>query len=241
MISIELILLASLIILGAFIIKGLTGFASSLLSIPFLILFIDLKFIVPVMTVVSIFSGLTLFLMTKKHIVKKEFWIIFIFILLGTLVGVKLLVNYSTIFLERILGILIIVFSLNMLINTQKLLKIKIKESWAVFVGFLSGILGGMFDTAGPPIVIYFGHKLDKMAFRATLVVILFLEAVWRTILYSFNGYITFETFKFTFYLLPAVFIGLFLGSKIHIKVNEVLFKRIISIILIIAGLFLIF
>lgn len=238
---IEIIIIASLIVFIAHIIKGLTGFASSLIIVPLLSLFLDIKFVVPAMAVITLFSGLILFLMTKKHIQKDEFFLVLIFIIIGSFIGAQILANYSSVLLKKIFGIIIILFSLKMLLIADKKIIKKIKKYWGAIAGFIGGILGGMFDTNGPPIVIYLGHKLKKQTFRATITAIFFIDVIWRNILYIWNGVATLESFKFALLLLPALIIGIFAGSKIHIKINEVLFKKAVAIILLITGILLIF
>ena len=237
----SIILLSSLIVFVAFILKGLTGFGPSLIAVPLLSLFLDIKFVVPIMAIITFFAGLILFLMTKKHIKKDEFFLVLIFVMIGSFIGTQILVNYDSLLLKKIFGIVVILFSIRMLsIADKKVLK-KIKKVWGVIAGFIAGILGGMFDTNGPPLVIYFGYKLKKETFRATLIAIFFVDVVWRNILYVSSGVTSLETLKFALFLLPALIIGIFLGSKIHLKINEVLFKRIVAVILLITGIVLIF
>lgn len=51
---------------------------------------------------------------------------------------------------------------------------------------------------------------------------------------------INIEILKFSLYVIPFLIIGLFLGTKVHIKINNFLFRKIISVILIIIGILLI-
>ena len=239
--ALSIILLASLIVLVAHIMKGVTGFGSSLIIVPLLSLFVDIKFVVPVMAIMTFFAGLILFLMTKKHIKKDEFFLVLMFVMVGSFIGAQILANYDSILLKRIFAIFVILFSLRMLLTSERKIIRKIKKFWGAIAGFIGGILGGMFDTNGPPIVIYFGHKLDKEKFRATITAIFFVDVIWRNILYVSNGVTSLDTLKFALFLLPALIIGIFLGSKIHLKINEVLFRRIVAVILLITGIVLIF
>lgn len=179
--------------------------------------------------------------MTKKHIEKEDFFLVLIFVIIGSFIGARILLSFDSILLKKILGILIILFSLRMLLVAEKKTIKKIKKFWGAVAGLIGGISGGMFDVNGPPIVIYFGHKLKKENFRATITAIFFIDAIWRNILYITNGITTLDSFKFALFILPALIIGILFGSKIHIKVNEILFKRIIAVILLIAGILLIF
>jgi uncharacterized membrane protein YfcA len=112
---------------------------------------------------------------------------------------------------------------------------------WAPFSGFVGGCTGGMFGLNGPPLVLYLTHRLkDKQIFRATLYGIFFVDACYRLILYSANQLITTEVIKFALCVTPFLLIGLFLGSKLHAKINENVFRRVIASILIATGVLLV-
>ncbi|MBW2974848.1 sulfite exporter TauE/SafE family protein [Candidatus Woesearchaeota archaeon] len=233
---ISIVIIASLIVFAAFFIRGMTGFANSLILVPLLSLFLDIKLVVPIAAILSIVSGLSLLHITKKQI-QKEFVPVLIFVMIGTFIGTHFLVSYGSDLLKIILGIAIILFSIQIFFN--KTFK-NIKKWWGAVAGIIAGILGGMFTTDGPPLAIYFGNKLKKKEFRATLNIIFLINAVWINMLYVLRGVTTFEIFKLSLILLPALFIGLFFGSKAHLKINEVLFKRTIAVILLVTGIMLI-
>jgi hypothetical protein len=234
---VQIIIISSLIVFMAFFIRGMTGFANSLILVPLMALFLDIKIVVPIAAMLSLASGSLLFHSTKKQI-NKEFIFVLIFVMLGTLIGTHFLVTFGSSFLKSILGMMVILFSIQIFFN--KTFK-KINKWFGAIAGIIAGILGGMFTTNGPPLVIYFGNKLQKESFRATLNVIFFVDAIWLNSLYVARGVITFEEFKLAIILLPALIIGIFLGSKIHFKINEVLFKRVVAVILCIVGITFLF
>jgi len=236
-----IIIIASLIVVIGKTVKGLTGFASSPIIVPLLTLFLDIKFVVPAIATVTFFSGLMMFIMTRKNINKDEFIFVLIFVIIGSFIGAQILANFDSIFLKKIFGIVIILFALRMLLIAYKKVIKKIKRFWGAIAGFIGGISGGIFDINGPPIVIYMGHKLKKESFRATITAIFFVDVIWRNILYVLNGVASFESFKFALFLLPALIIGILIGSKIHIKINEVLFRRVVAVVLFITGILLVF
>jgi uncharacterized membrane protein YfcA len=235
-----IIIIASLIVLIGKTVKGLTGFASSPIIVPLLTLFLDIKFVVPVVAVMTFFSGLIMFIMTRKNIKKDEFIFVLIFVIIGSFIGAQILANFDSILLKKIFGVVIILFSLRMFFIVDIKTVKKIKKFWGAVAGFIGGVFGGIFDVNGPPIVIYMGHKLKKESFRATITAIFFVDVIWRNILYMLNGVASFESFKFALFLLPALVVGVLLGSKIHVKINEVLFRRIVAIVLFVTGILLV-
>lgn len=238
---VEIVIIASLIVIMGKTIKGLTGFASSPIIVPLLTLFLDLKFVVPVVATITFFSGLIMFILTRKHIKKDEFLLVLIFVIIGSFIGSQILAYFDSNILKKILGVTIILYALKMLLSQNISLNKNLKKFWGALAGFIGGIFGGLFDVNGPPIVIYMSHKLSKKPFRATITAIFFVDVIWRNILYTLNGVATLESLKFALYLLPALTIGILLGSKLQVNINEALFKRIVAIILLITGILLIF
>lgn len=227
-----IIIIASLIVFIAFFVRGITGFANSLILVPLLSLFLDIKMVVPVAAILSIASGIYLFRITREKI-EKEFVFVLFFLMIGTLIGTHFLVSYGSGHLEKVLGIVVILFSVQTFFGgTFK----GIKKWWGAVAGLAGGVLGGMFTANGPPLVIYFGNKLKKQSFRATLNVIFLIDAVWLNALYVFTGVTTQDTFMFALPLLPALVVALYLGSKMHVRVKEILFKRIVAAILFVVG-----
>jgi uncharacterized membrane protein YfcA len=241
MTTVEIVLLAGFIVALGHFIKGLSGFASALFAIPFLALFLDIKFVVPVFLLFDFISGIILTIQNRKFIDKKEALLLLSGLVIGTGIGTYFLVSFGNGVLKKVFGVLVILFALKILIWDNENTKGRISRIWAPVSGFVGGCVGGMFGLNGPPMVLYLAHQLkDKRVFRATLYGVFFVDACYRLILYSFNKLITAEAIRFALYLTPFVLLGMFLGSKLHAKINEGIFQKIIALILVLTGLLLI-
>jgi len=237
----EIIFLAGFIVALGHFIKGLSGFASALFAIPLLALFLDIKFVVPVFLLFDFISGLILTIQTRKSINKNEVLLLLSGLIFGTGIGTFILVSFGNELLKRIFGVFVILFALKILIWDNENGKRQISKIWAPVSGFVGGCVGGMFGLNGPPMVLYLAHQVkDKQIFRATLYGVFFVDACYRLILYSFSQLITLEVVKFALYLTPFLLVGLFLGTKLHAKINESIFKKIIGLILTVTGIFLV-
>jgi len=237
MITLEIILLAGLIVMLGHFIKGLSGFASALFAIPLLAIFLDIRFVVPVFLFFDFISGLVLTIQTRKSIDKGNALLLLSGLVVGTAIGTYFLVSFGNEILKRIFGVLVILFALRILILENEAAKKHINRIWGPVSGFLGGCAGGMFGLNGPPLVLYLAHQLkDKQVFRATIYGVFFVDACYRLILYSFNRLITLEVIEFALYLTPFLLVGLILGSKLHTKIEESLFRKVIAVILIGAG-----
>jgi uncharacterized membrane protein YfcA len=241
MTTLEIVLLAGFIVALGHFIKGLSGFASALFAIPFLALFLDIKFAVPVFLLFDFISGIILTIQNRKFIDKKEALLLLSGLVIGTGMGTFFLVSFGNEVLKKVFGILVILVALKILIEKSEETKRQISRIWAPVSGFVGGCVGGMFGLNGPTMVLYLAHQIrDKKIFRATLYGVFFVDACYRLVLYSFSKLINIEIIKFALYITPFLLIGLFMGSKLHAKINENIFKKIIALILIITGIFLV-
>ena len=61
----------------------------------------------------------------------------------------------------------------------------------------------------------------------------------WQCATLFYVGLINGDVLRFALYMLPAFIIGNMIGSIWHIKINQVLFHKVVALVLLIAGLFL--
>jgi uncharacterized membrane protein YfcA len=223
----------------AFVIRGLTGFGSGLLMVPLMILFLDMKLVVSVAAVFAIPSGIMLILTFKTwHWLRKDILPVLIGgAIVGTIIGAYILASYKSDILKKIFGLFLVGYALKTLFWKRTSLK-KPNRYIGILAGFLGGGLGGLFSTGGPPVVIYLNSIInDKRIFRATILFYLLVINSWQFVTYIYYGLITVDVLKFSLYLFPAFIIGNLTGALIHIKINDLLFNRIVAIILLVTGI----
>jgi len=228
-------------VLIAFLIRGLTGFGSGLLAVPTLLLFLDRRLVVPTAASLAVLSGILLILTFKtRKWVRKDLLLMMVGgAILGTPVGTYALASYTSSILERLFGLLISGYALRLLFWNKESNR-EIKNYVGLIAGFLGGCLGGMFATGGPPVIIYLNRKIeDKRAFRATLTLYFLIVNSWQYVTYLYAGLITGEVLGFTAWMLPFFAIGSMAGSFMHIKINKVLFDRVVALVLLITGIML--
>ncbi|HPA80235.1 MAG TPA: sulfite exporter TauE/SafE family protein, partial [Thermoanaerobaculales bacterium] len=104
-------------------------------------------------------------------------------------------------------------------------------------VGLVSGVLTGLFGTGGPPLIFYSQLKGDdKTTFRGTLMAIFLLMTVVRVPSYAAFGLITAPRVWSSLALVPAAVLGAAVGDRIHLRVDEATFRRLVSIALVTIG-----
>ena len=159
------------------IIQCVTGFAGTVLAMPFSVMLVGLDTARPILNIMGIAASVGVIIKYHKDVNRKEFFTILVVTLPGILAGAflkNMLSGYGGLLLS-ILGALVILFAL--LNFAAFLLKKDLAEkSKALGYAFLiaGGVTHGLFVCGGPLIVSYASVKLkDNNAFRATL------SAVW--------------------------------------------------------------
>jgi len=231
-----LLLLITGISLGFFI-QTITGFAGALVSLPFLLFVMPLS---DAIAYLSIFYSISTPIYVYKEwgnidksLLKKLALPSFI----GLFIGIVVLVYGQPLILKKALGLFIILFVLNSLrIKKEILIISKMKY---VF-GFLGGFFSGVFSSGGPLYVVVVKNETsDVKTFRATMFGVLGLVTMMRIPVLIFEGILTVGKLYNSLYVFPFFILALFLGNKVYLKLNEVLFKKIMLALLFISGIML--
>jgi uncharacterized membrane protein YfcA len=99
--------------------------------------------------------------------------------------------------------------------------------------GLLSGLLTGLFGTGGPPLIIWYHlSAAGKAAFRGNLMTIFLLMTFVRVPSYVAGGLVTPTRLFSSLAVLPAVLGGAWLGHRLHVRISEVWFRRLVALLL---------
>jgi uncharacterized membrane protein YfcA len=239
--NLEIILGFVVIVFLAYLIASITGFGGGLLSTPFLALFIDIKTITPILVLSGFLLNLDIIRTSYKDIKWKITIILSLFSFVGIYFGVQLLFSANLDFLKIVLAVFILLAGLNILFNQP--LKLKTTNFYfSAIAGLVSGFFQGLFNTGGPPLVIYLsGQNWLKESFRATLVGVFSITGLLQIGLLFQKSAINLYALGYTFLLIPIILLASFLGKNIHLKISQKNFSLLIGILLVIASFSLIY
>lgn len=229
-------LLALVILLGAYFIRGISGFGSGLIAVPLLAHFLPLTFVVPLILITDFTASILLGFHVRKHARWDEIRPLLPFGFFGVVAGATLLVNIPRTPLLISLGILILIFALRSVFNLHG--SRIIRRIWAVPAGLIGGTISGLFGTGGPPYVIYLNHRIhDPAQLRGTFTGLFFLEGLWRIITFIFAGlFHDIALITSTLLALPIVILGLWLGNHAHVGLSSVQMQRLIGVLLLVSS-----
>lgn len=241
--DISIVLLAGAIIFAGHLVKGITGFGSALFSVPLLLLILDVRFVTPVFLLFDFASGVILVGQTWRSIKGRLVLMLLAGMVIGTSLGTWALLSVSPEILKRVLGGLVTGWAVLTLLQggrESRAPRARLGSYLAPASGFLGGALGAMFSVNGPPIIIYLSHVLEeKEAFRATLFGIFFADACFKMVLFTSNRLLNEAVLRFALMATPFLVAGVLAGSRLQRSLDEGLFRRIVTGILLVTGVML--
>jgi uncharacterized membrane protein YfcA len=106
----------------------------------------------------------------------------------------------------------------------------------ALLVG--GGFFHGLFASGGPLIVYYVSRILpDKAAFRGTLSVLWLTLNSTLIVLYALSGRMEGDGPVLALCLLPAVALGILSGERLHHRVDQQTFRKVVQVVLLFTGI----
>jgi len=237
-------LLLPVIALMAYVLKAMTGFGPAIVVISLGSLFIAPRPIIAISSILDLIAGIILLGIDWRKTTFSYWLPLAISIVAGTVIGSVFLKIVPPDQFRLMLSVAIVIIGIWFIAGKAGLSKrellLELPEKCTKFdmgLTFLGGICGGTFGISGPPIIWNFGRQFAKYAFRQVLVPIFLTAAVARVAMYSTMDLVNFDVLKLVIISLPGMFIGLFIGNRIFIKLPELLFRRIVGSVLLVVGI----
>lgn len=245
------------VILLSNIIHGITGFAGTILAMPFGLMLVGYPVAKPVLNVLALFAGFYVLYGHTKDVDWKELRKIVCVMAVGIVGGIFIrgLFASQESLLYKLLGIFVICIAL------QGGWKLRAKPETAQSTNSarseagdaaaqqkdspflyallaLAGIVHGLFVSGGPLLISYLTKKIhDKVVFRTTISTVwIFLNSL--ILLDDIRaGLWTPSLLMVQLISIPFLFAGMFIGSKLYARMSQRLFMTITYILLFISGI----
>jgi uncharacterized membrane protein YfcA len=143
--------------------------------------------------------------------------------------------------LRLILGLSIFASAIALfMINTNARKTSGMSSTWTA--GFLTGILGGLFATPGPPLVYHlYSQPLDKDLVRQYLFIIFSVTSAARLVIAVFTGELTMNALLLSAIAFPAITVATLLQLKYPVNLSRRVAQLLVTILLLATGLGLIY
>lgn len=220
----------------AFFIKGLCGFANTLVFSSILAFGNANINISPVELVLGWPTNLTLAWRERKSIDWSLCIPLTLLVVGGSIPGILFLKYLDAQAVKRIFGVVIILVGAQLLYREFRPGDRAPSRLALACIGILSGILCGLFGV-GALLGAYLSQTTrDSHAFKANLCTVFLFENTLRVVLYTAWGILTPAMLKLIAVLFPFMALGMLLGIKCSQRLDETLSKRLVIVMLIFSG-----
>ena len=232
-----IILVIILAVLAGGLVKGTIGFGMPMVALPII------AFVIPTTTAMVILCApilLTNFLQIKfkQGVSSYRFLPMFISLIIGLIVGARLILEININTITQIIAVSIIFAALVNCFGIRiTSINQKREKAITIIIGFGSGILGGLSTFYGPPMLAYLvAADLPKEKFVRTVSTMYFIGSfpLYGSLIYY--GFATSVDLIVSLILIIPAYIAQQLGTKIRDKINQKQFRMCILITLIILG-----
>jgi uncharacterized membrane protein YfcA len=206
------------------------------IAVPILANWLPLTYLVPLMALGDLVAAVVVGGSNRRHVSGPELKRLLPFMVLGIVLGVTLLVNVPQPPLKIGLGAFAMAVGLHSILNPAP--RGTISPWWCVPAGTAAGVLAALFGAGGPVNVAYLAGRLrDKDEIRSTISAIISVSAVLRTGIYAMAGLVLKASLLAGFAMaVPFAWLGLRLGSRIHIGLTQQQMRRVIGGVLMASG-----
>jgi uncharacterized protein len=233
----ETLIVVPLIGLLAYIILGISGFGSALVTIPLLVHFLPLQSVVPLVVMVDFLATVSNGVRFREHVEVAELKLLIPAAVAGILSGVALLATLPKEAALLLLGVFVTAYGMYRLLTKSS--GNPVSRWWGIPAGLVGGLLGGLFGVGGPIYATYMSARIhDPAKMRATLSAVFSFSTGLRLVVYLVSGLLLQSDVWWAFLLLlPAMPVGLAIGHRLHARLTREQVGRFISVLLVASGL----
>lgn len=232
-----MLIVAIIAVICAYIIKGMCGFANTLIFSTIMSFTTSNINITPIDLIVGYPSNIFIVWKERKSISTKIFLPLAGMVVAGVLPGVLFLSKGNVTLVKTLFGFVVFFIGIEMFLRDIQKEKKKSSKLLLTIIGIMTGLLSGLFGI-GALLVAYTSRTTEnKNQFRGNTCMVFLIESSVRIILYTVTGIINLAVIKKAVILLPFMLIGLFIGTMLSNKSSEKLIKKAVIIVLILSGI----
>ncbi len=226
-------------ILAGFV-KGAVGFGQPLVMIALMGIVIEPQLVVAAIVIPIVASNMAQVARQGRAEVMaalSEYRVYIAIVCVMILISAQLLPVMPTDILFVVIGIPVVLLCVVQLIGVRLVIPPDWRGQFSVVAGLLSGFLGGLAGTWGPPTVLYLlAVETPKAQHMAVQGVVYGLGAVMLLIGHLLSGVLNWTTLPLSAFLVLPGLLGIWLGFQLGDRLDAQKFRTATLIVLIIAG-----
>jgi uncharacterized membrane protein YfcA len=229
-------LFLALIVITSTFINTVAGFGNALIAMPLMIALFGFRQAAPLQTMLGIVTFLIILLRYRRALNFGAVWRIILASVVMIPVGVLVLARAPERVTLPILGGVILVYV------GYRVLALPMPAfshpAFTYFFGALAGLLGGAFNTSGPPVILYGdARRWQPEEFRSNLTSIFLVNSTIVALTHGLAGNITPVIWQNWLFALPFIGVGVGMGFLLNPYINPDRFRQFVLFLLFVIGL----
>lgn len=227
--------LLALVVFGAFTIEALAGFGSTVLAVAVGVHLLPLPTLLAALVPVNLALSLLLVLRHWRHLdLRLLLRDVLPWMALGLPLGLWLLGRLPEALLLGVFAVFVLATSLAEL---RTVAPRPLPSPLGAALLCAGGVIHGAYASGGPMVVYVLTRTTpDKARFRTTLSALWLVLNAALVLGYAFSGAFDRHTATLSAALVPSLALGLFTGERLHDKVSPPAFRRLVLVLLALAG-----
>ncbi len=219
--------------------QTLAGFAFALIMMPIVTMILGVRTAAPLVAL----TALTLYAVNsiryRASLNLGEIWRLGATAVAGVPMGIWVVANVRESAVKLLLGLILIGYGLYGLKRPHPLSRCS--PRWAYLAGFLSGSLGGAYNTSGPPLIVYGAlRQWPKNEYRAGLQSLFLVSGVLTVLSHAVAHHLTPPVLWLYVWTPPALLLGILTGVWLDRYVDKERFRLLVLMMILLLGLSLV-
>lgn len=217
-------------------VRGAFGFADALVAMPLLLLMMPASEAAPLMAIMAGILAVVILIREWREVSIRPALLLVVAGVVGIPIGIWAGKVVAEDLAHITLGVVVLSFALWSLWKPDQL-KLQTDRTAPVF-GLVAGILGGAYNTSGPPLVFYAAlRRWPPQKFRATMQAYTIISATWLVFMHSVAGNVTSSTLTRLATAAPFIIVATVIGQRLTEKLATERFIRWIYRLLVLLGI----
>lgn len=230
--------ISAIAVLLAYTVKGITGFANTLVFSSIMSFFQNNLAITPIEIVLGTPSNIFIAVRERKGFKPSVVFPLAALVITGCIPGALLLKSGNPEIVKLFFGVAITVVGLETFVADR--LKLKASRVTLAVIGLAAGVMCGMYGIGGLLVAYVSRTTKTPNEFRANTCFVFILVDIFRTILYIATGIFNTSVFLNALKLAPFMVVGLTIGTILSGKLKAELVRKTIMLFMVLTGISLI-
>ena len=229
-------MLVFLIMFLATFVQSSIGFGFALVSMPLLVGLLGIQISAPLVAILALVAEVFILIRYREALNLHVVMQLIIPSIIAIPLGVLALRYLDADIVTAALGVILVAYGLYALFSPH--LPELAHRGWAYGFGFVAGILGGAYNTAGPPVIIFGNCRgWPPNEFKGNLQGFFLVNSLVVVAVHMFSGNYNSVVWENFLLAIPGLILGLIAGFLLSKRINAALFRKIVLVFLIILGI----